>query len=164
MTDVSVSPFAWNSSSRSWNSGAWGDTFNPVTATASVGAVTVVGTSVQPVTGLNSTGSVGSVTVTGTASVSPDDTVPGATGSPGATTVVGTATVTISTGVAGTGQVGDVSALVVGNANVDVTGLSATASVTPLQVLVWSNVVPSQNPNYNPITPPSSSSWSQVAL
>ena len=162
MTDVSVSPFAWNSSSRSWNSGAWGDTFNPVTATASVGAVTVVGTAVQPVTGLNSTGSVGSVTVTGTASVGVTGIA--ATGSPGATTVVGTATVTISTGVAGTGQVGDVSTLVVGNANVDVTGLSATASVTPLQVLVWSNVVPSQNPNYNPITPPSSSSWSQVAL
>jgi len=45
---------------------------------------------------------------------------------------------------------------------VDVTGLFATASVTPIQVLVWSDVVPNQNPSYNPIIPPSASSWSQV--
>jgi len=162
MTDVSVSPFAWNSSSRSWNSGAWGTTFNPVTATGSPGEVTVVGTSVQPVTGLASTGSVGAVTVTGTANVAVTGIA--ATGATEEVTVTGTATVTISTGVAGTGQVGDVSTLVVGNANVDVTGLFATASVTPTQVLVWGDIVPSQNPSYNPITPPSTSSWSQVAL
>ena len=162
MTDMVVAYLGWNSSSQGWNGGTWGNNVALPGSAGSVGAVTVVGTAVQPVTGLNSTGSVGSVTVTGTASVGVTGIA--ATGSPGATTVVGTATVTISTGVAGTGQVGDVSTLVVGNANVDVTGLSATASVTPTQVLVWGDVVPNQNPNYNPITPPSSSSWSQVAL
>ena len=161
MTDMVVAYLGWNSSSQGWNGGTWGNNVALPGSTASVGAVTVVGTAVQPVTGLTSTASVGAVTVTGTASVAVTGIA--ATGSPGAVTVIGMANVAV-TGVAGTGQVGDVSTLVVGNANVDVTGLFATASVTPTQVLVWSDIVPSQNPSYNPITPPSTSSWSQVAL
>jgi hypothetical protein len=161
MTDMVVAYLGWNSSSQGWNGGTWGNDVAVPGATGSIGSsVVVVANAVQPVTGLASTASVGAVTITGTANVAVTGIA--ATGSPGAATVVGTANLTL-VGVAGTGQVGDVSTLVTADANVDVTGLSATASVTPIQVLVWSDVVPSQNPNYNPINPSSSISWSEVA-
>ena len=93
MTDMVVAYLGWNSSSQGWNGGTWGNNVALPGSTASVGAVTVVGTAVQPVTGLTSTASVGAVTVTGTASVAVTGIA--ATGSPGATTVVGTANLTL---------------------------------------------------------------------
>jgi len=77
-------------------------------------------------------------------------------------TVTGTALFSV-TGVSGTGQVGDVGALIEIDVDVPVTGLSATASVSPEGVLVWGSIVPDQNPGYSSITPSQSPGFTEIA-
>ena len=43
--------------------------------------------------------------------------------------------------------------------NVEVTGVSATASVGQ----IWMSIVPAQNPNYTNIAPSQSASWTNIA-
>jgi hypothetical protein len=101
-------------------------------ATGEVGTVSVDSEAIVPVTGLESTGAVGSVSVTTDQNVD-----------------VG--------GVAGTGRVGSVR--VEADAIVNATGVAATGRVG--QVLVYSNIVPDQNPGYIDVTPSQSPTWSE---
>ena len=59
------------------------------------------------------------------------------------------------TGVSSTGSINSVT--IVAEANLTLTGVSATADTA--QVLVWGGIVPNQNPSYNPINPSSTPSW-----
>ena len=101
-------------------------------ATGEVGTVSVDSEAIVPVTGLQSTGAVGSVSVTTDQNVD-----------------VG--------GVAGTGRVGSVR--VEADAIVNAIGVAATGRVG--QVLVYSNIVPDQNPGYIDVTPSQSPTWSE---
>ena len=63
------------------------------------------------------------------------------------------------TGVSAAGAVGSLEAK--SNISVSVTGVSAAAQLGV--VLVWSQLVPDQNPGYSPIGPAQSPSWSPIA-
>jgi hypothetical protein len=99
-----------------------------------VQAVTVIGDANVSASGLQATSAVGSVTVAAEGVVN-------------------------VTGVSATSGIGSV--IVAADANAQVFGISATASVG--QVLVWGNIVPDQNPSYNPIEPNQSPNWDRIA-
>jgi hypothetical protein len=118
--------------------------------------VTVEADANVSVTGLEATGAVGvDTTVSGDSNV----TIPTgleATGGVGEVTVAANTNVAITTGVSASGAVGDPT---INTENrVIVTGVSATASVG--KVLVWSRIVPNQNPSYTPEQPTQSPGWS----
>ena len=118
--------------------------------------VTVEADANVSVTGLEATGAVGvDTTVSGGSNV----TIPTgleATGGVGEVTVAANTNVAITTGVSASGAVGDPT---INTENrVIVTGVSATASVG--KVLVWSRIVPNQNPSYTPEQPTQSPGWS----
>lgn len=96
MADVTVVFSGWNSSSQAWGSSTWGnDVAFPVTATASVGTVTITGASSVPsVVGVAATGAVGSVSVTAGAGVNVSVTGIAATAGVGSTTIQGNSSVT----------------------------------------------------------------------
>ena len=161
MVDSVAAFLGWNSSIQGWGAGTWNTNVAfSLTATGSVGTVVVNAASVVPVTGLAATGSVGSISVVVDASI--NATGLAATGAPGAVTVTGTALFDV-TGVAGTGQVGDVGALIEIDVAIDVTGLSATATVSPIQILVWGRIVPNQIPEYSGTTPLQTPGYTNIA-
>ena len=156
---TSVGFIGWNSAQRAWNTSTWNTSpAFALTATASV----------------NST----AVGVTGDANVS----VTGVAG----TSAIGTISTTrgdkaFVTGVAGTSAVGNVFTTIVGfsvtafvnsatvdssgEANIEVTGVSATGLVTAITdfPVVWGQVLPSQTPNFSAISPSQTPSWIDVA-
>jgi len=147
----------WNSSIQGWNTSTWNtNVAYSITATGSVGASTVVGAAIVPVTGLAGTSAIGSVTVVGLANVS-------------VTGVAGTAALgsyfTTNTMVTMTASVNAATAVTVGNANVSVTGVSATGLVTSIEEfpIVWGQIIPSQNSNFSAISPSQTPSWIDVA-
>tara|TARA_R110001632_G_scaffold170059_1_gene289066 strand:+ start:199 stop:1074 length:876 start_codon:yes stop_codon:yes gene_type:complete len=97
MADATVVFAGWNSSTQSWGAGTWGnDVAFPVTATASVGAVTITGASSVPsVVGVAATGAVGSVSVTAGTGVNVTPTGIAATGGVGSATVEADSSVSI---------------------------------------------------------------------
>lgn len=159
-----------------------------VSAAGAVGTVTVTAKATVSPTGVSATGAVGTVTIdfsirvtavgvsasgaVGTVQVSADanTTLSGVQGD----SALGTVTVTIGiranvTGVSATGAVG--TAVVVFNTMAFVTGVTAYGRVS--SVLVWGNVVPSQdalyasvapnqNPGYSPVNPAQSSVWTPI--
>ena len=125
-------------------------------------SVTVVAEANSPVTGLSASGSVGGVTVVAKANVSPDGVAAtGAVAPDLSDTVIAKANVSPSGTVPGaTGQAGEISS-VQANADVSVTGVSATTTVG--SITVWGTIVPDQNPSYTPVTPSSTPAWSDVS-
>lgn len=106
-----------------------------VSATGSVGSVTVSGKASTTPTGVSATGSVGTVTVAAKANTTP--TGASATGSVGSVTVtVGGAVSVTPTGVSATGSVG--SPTVAGDANTTPTGVSATGAVGTVTITAGS--------------------------
>ena len=97
MADAKVVFSGWNSSTQAWGSGTWGnDVAFPVTATASVGTVTIKGASNVPsVVGVAATGAVGSVSVTAGTGVNVTPTGIAATGGVGSATVEADSSVSI---------------------------------------------------------------------
>ena len=178
---TSVGFIGWNSAQRAWNTSTWNTSpAFALTATASVNstAVGVTGDANVSVTGVAGTSAVGSVTVVGLANVS----VTGVAG----TSAIGTISTTrgdkaFVTGVAGTSAVGNVFTTIVGfsvtasvnsatvdssgEANIEVTGVSATGLVTAITdfPVVWGQVLPSQTPNFSAISPSQTPSWIDVA-
>jgi len=185
----------WNSSNRAWNTSTWnGDVAYSVTATGSVGSATgitsidvsvtgVAGTSAlgnifSTNVGVSATGGIGSSTVVGAANVS----VTGVSGTSaiGSVTVVGIGNVSV-TGVSGTSALGNIFSTNVGmsatasvnsatvdssgEANIEVTGVSATGLVTAITdfPVVWGQIIPSQTPNFSAISPSQDPSWTDVA-
>ena len=64
MADTAVAFQGWNASGVGWGEDPWGESLADLpTGTGEVGSVTVTGTSVTTVTGLQATGQVGSVMV-----------------------------------------------------------------------------------------------------
>ncbi len=177
----------WNSSVTSWNAGTWNtNVAYSVTATGSVGSVTTnnpvavtgvagtsaVGNTFETNVGVNATGSVGSTTVTGLANIS----VTGVAGTSAlgsifetqmgvaGTTAVGN-TFETNVGIGATASVNSATAETSGTANIEVTGLSATASVASVGEfpIVWGQVLPSQTPNFSAISPSQTPSWIDIA-
>jgi hypothetical protein len=66
------------------------------------------------------------------------------------------------TGVLGTASVNSASTATTGNANVTVTGVSATGEIGTLQQ-PWGLIIPSQTPNFSGITPTQTPSWADIA-
>jgi hypothetical protein len=52
---------------------------------------------------------------------------------------------------------------IVGHANVDVTGVSATGVIGDLRA-TWGNIIPSQNPNFSNILPSQTSNFSNITV
>ena len=133
-----------------------------VAGTGAVGAVTTTGSSTIAVTGVAATAVVNAdpLVITGSSTT----TVLGNTGV-SATAVVdngtivsasSTTTILGDTGVTTPTQVGDPTITV--ENKFPVTGVSATGAVG--KVLVWSRIVPNQNPSYTPEQPTQSPGWS----
>ena len=97
--------------------------------------------------------------IAGFGNVPVDTAVTGVAGTGAVGTVAVGAVVTVTGPSAGTASVG--TATSVGDANANVTGLSATGSVG--SVLVWSEIIPSQNSNFSAITPSQTPSWTDIA-
>ena len=149
----------WNSSIQGWNTSTWNtNVAYSITATGSVGASTVVGAAIVPVTGLAGTSAIGSVTVVGLANVS-------VTGVAGTAALGSYFTTNTMTDVKMTASVNGATAVTVGNANVPVTGVSATGLVTSIEEfpIVWGQIIPSQNSNFSAISPSQTPSWTDVA-
>ena len=99
-----------------------------------------------------------------------------ATGAIGSSTVVGAANGVAGTsalgnifstnvGVSATASVNSATAVTVGEANVEVTGVSATGLVTAITdfPVVWGQIIPSQTSNFSAISPSQDPSWTDVA-
>jgi len=110
-----------------------------VSATGSVGSVTVSGKASTTPTGVSATGSVGTVTVAAKASTTA--TGSSATGAVGTPAVTGDANTT-PTGASATGSVGSVTVTVGGAVSVTPTGVSATGSVGTPTVAGDANTTP----------------------
>ncbi len=132
-----------------------------VSATGSVGTVTVSGGASTTVTGVSATGSVGTVTVTTGGSVDVNVTGVLATGSGGTVSVTAGASTTV-TGVSATGSVGTVTVSTSGSANVsvNVTGVSATGIVG--NAFVWGLIDTSQTPGWVLINSSQVPNWVQI--
>ena len=134
-----------------------------VKASAQVGQVIVDLPTITPSTatptGLSATASVGTVTVSYGVSTS----VTGLA----ATSAVGSVTVNYGfsvdvTGVSGTSQVGTATTIIEGEGvSVSVTGLSATGVVN--SVLVWSQIVPTPGTSWSTISPSQTPDWEEIA-
>ena len=97
--------------------------------------------------------------IAGFGNIPVDTAVTGVAGTGAVGTVADGAVVTVTGPSAGTASVG--TATSVGDANANVTGLSATGSVG--SVLVWGEITPSQNSNFSAITPSQTPSWTDIA-
>ena len=149
MTSVVVSlGLGWNSSTTGWGEGGWGnDVAIGTNATASVGSVTAsIGADVT-VAGFGTTASLGIVFetqngVSGTATLGSFFTTNTITGM---TSSLGTASVT-------------------GDANTEVTGLAATASISSQGVLIWSQIIPSPGTTYTTIVPSPGTTYTEIVV
>ena len=149
MTSVVVSlGLGWNSSTTGWGEGGWGeDVAIGTSATASVGSMTGQIAADVTVTGLGATASLGIVFETqngvfGTATL----------GSFFTTNTIGQITSSIGT------------SSVTGDANTTVTGLSATASISPRSVLIWSQIIPSPGTTYTAIIPAPGTTYTEISI
>ena len=97
--------------------------------------------------------------IAGFGNVPVDVVVTGVAGTGAVGIVAISAVVSVAGPSAGTASVGSVT--VEGDANANVTGLSATGSVG--SVLVWGEITPSQNSNFSAITPSQTPSWTNIA-
>ena len=147
----------WNSSLQGWNTGTWNtNVAYTVTATGAIGSSTVVGAANVSVTGVAGTSAIGSVTVVGIGNVS----VTGVAGTSALGNIFST-----NVGVSATASVNSATAVTVGEANVEVTGVSATGLVTAIAdfPVVWGQIIPSQTSNFSAISPSQDPSWTDVA-
>ena len=181
---------AWNTST--WNGdvaytvtatgqiGSAASVVNVGVAPTGVVGTSALGNIFSTNTGVAGTGSVGSSTITGDANVTVSVAGVAGTSAIGSTTVVATSNVSV-TGVAGTSALGNIfstnvgvsatasvnsaTAVTVGEANVEVTGVSATGLVTAITdfPVVWGQIIPSQTSNFSAISPSQDPSWTDVA-
>ena len=170
---TTVTFIGWGSSTRAWNTSTWNTspTFD-LTATGAVGQAVQEGDAIVALTGLAGTSAVGNVFstnvgVSSTASIGTISTTRGdkafVTGLLG-TSAVGNVFSTI-VGFSVTASVNSATAETTGTANIEVTGVSATASVSSIEEfpVVWGQVLPSQTPNFSAISPSQTPSWIDVA-
>ena len=97
--------------------------------------------------------------IAGFGNVPIDTVVTGVAGTGAVGTVAVGAVVTVTGPSAGTASVGTVTSE--GDANANVTGLSATGSVG--SVLLWGQIIPSQNSQFSAITVSQTPSWTNIA-
>jgi len=170
---TTVTFIGWGSSTRAWNTSTWNTSpAFTMTATGAVGQAVQEGDAVVSVTGLAGTTALGNIFSTNvglssTSSIGAISTTRGdkafVTGLAG-TSAVGNVFSTI-VGFSVTASVNGATAGAVGEANVFVTGLSATGLVTSIEEfpIVWGQIIPSQNSNFSAISPSQTPSWIDVA-
>ena len=165
-----VAFIGWNSATRAWNTSTWNTSpAFALTATGAVGQAVQEGDAVVSVTGVAGTGAIGdtfttNMGVSGTTSIGTISTTRGdsafVTGVAGTSAVGDTFTTNVM--VAMTASVNSATAETTGNANVTVTGLSATGEIGELQQ-PWGLIIPSQTSNFTGITPSQTPSWADIA-